>query len=111
MLIGGTPGYQIVGAFASVETAAGSTVWTDVVLLDIGLPGMSGVEGVAHLKARFPSVYILMLTVYSDDEHIFDAICAGASGYLLKDTPPAGLLDAIREVARARRRPTSPTRS
>jgi DNA-binding NarL/FixJ family response regulator len=60
---------------------------------------MSGIEGVAILKERYPDLLILMLTVYDDDERIFDAMCAGASGYLLKKTPPARLLDSLREVA------------
>jgi DNA-binding NarL/FixJ family response regulator len=70
-----------------------------LLLSDIGLPGMSGIEGVAILKERYPDLLILMLTVYDDDERIFDAMCAGASGYLLKKTPPARLLDSLREVA------------
>jgi DNA-binding NarL/FixJ family response regulator len=60
---------------------------------------MSGIEGVAILKELYPDLLILMLTVYDDDERIFDAMCAGASGYLLKKTPPARLLDSLREVA------------
>ena len=69
----------------------------DVVLADIGLPGMNGIEGVRILKERHPSLTVLMLTVYEDDERIFDALCAGASGYLVKKTPPARLLESIRE--------------
>ena len=59
---------------------------------------MSGIEGVRRLKASHPATHILMLTVHDDDHHIFEAICAGASGYLLKDTPPVRLVEAIREV-------------
>ena len=70
----------------------------DVLLSDIGLPGMSGIEGIRILKERYPQMQILMLTVYDDDDRIFDALCAGASGYLLKRTPPAKLLDNIREA-------------
>ncbi len=69
-----------------------------IVLVDIGLPGMSGIEGVALLKARFPEMQALILTVYKDDDRIFGAICAGACGYLLKKTPPARLLASLREV-------------
>jgi DNA-binding NarL/FixJ family response regulator len=99
-LIQGTPGYRIVGKFASMEEALIKLDWDppEVVLVDIGLPGMSGIEGVRRLKARWPTLLILMLTVYADNEHIFEAICAGACGYLLKDTPPPKLLDAIREL-------------
>jgi DNA-binding NarL/FixJ family response regulator len=70
----------------------------DVVLSDIGLPGMNGIEGVRNLKQRFPDLLVLMLTVYDDDERIFGAMCAGACGYLLKNTPPARLLESLREV-------------
>jgi DNA-binding NarL/FixJ family response regulator len=100
-LIGGTAGYRIVGMFASMEETQRKLPADppDVVLLDIGLPGMSGVEGVAHLKARWPFVRILMLTVYGDNRHVLEAICAGAVGYLLKDTPPAKLLEALGELA------------
>jgi len=71
----------------------------DVALVDIGLPGMSGVDGVRLLKERYPQLVILMQTVYDDDERIFDALCAGASGYLLKKTQPARLLEGLREAA------------
>jgi DNA-binding NarL/FixJ family response regulator len=70
----------------------------DVVLTDIGLPGMDGIEGVRRLKERHPGLVILMLTVYDDDGRVFDALCAGACGYLLKKTPPARLLEAVREA-------------
>ena len=70
-----------------------------MILTDIGLPGMSGIEGTRLLRERFPAVPILALTVYDDDDNVFDAICAGASGYLLKNTPPARLLASLREVA------------
>jgi DNA-binding NarL/FixJ family response regulator len=70
----------------------------DVALLDINLPGMSGIEGIPHLKSRFPRLSILMLTVYDDDDRIFEALCAGACGYLLKKTPPARLLVSVKEA-------------
>jgi DNA-binding NarL/FixJ family response regulator len=70
----------------------------EVALVDIGLPGMSGIEGLAVLRQRYPSVALLMLTVYEDDERIFRALCAGACGYLLKKTPPVKLLEALAEV-------------
>ena len=72
---------------------------TDVILTDIGLPGMSGIEGIGVLHERHPQIPVLALTVYDNDEQVFDALCAGASGYLLKNTPPARLLEALREVA------------
>ena len=99
-LIGGTPGYRIVGKFSSMEDALAAIDRDppDVALCDIGLPGMSGIEGVRRLKSLYPAMLILMLTVYTDNDHIFEAICSGASGYILKDTPPTKLLEAIREL-------------
>jgi DNA-binding NarL/FixJ family response regulator len=70
----------------------------DAILVDIGLPGMSGVDGIRILKERFPKLCLLVLTVYDDDDRIFDALCAGASGYLLKKTPPARLLEWLKEA-------------
>ncbi|MGO8676027.1 MAG: response regulator transcription factor [Limisphaerales bacterium] len=72
----------------------------EVVLMDINLPGMNGVECVRHLKPRLPGTQVLMLTVYEDTDTIFNALAAGASGYLLKRTKSAELLEAIREVNR-----------
>jgi len=99
-LIGGSRGFRVTGAFGSMEEAIRRLPEKapDVLLADIGLPGMSGVEGVRKLKTTLPDLQILMLTVYGDNEHIFEAICAGACGYLLKDTPPTKLLEAIREL-------------
>jgi DNA-binding NarL/FixJ family response regulator len=100
MLIGGTPGFRCTGAYRTMEEALQKIGFElpDVVLNDIGLPGMSGIEGIRILKERYPNLLILMLTVYDDDERIFDAMCAGASGYLLKKTPPARLLDSLKEA-------------
>ncbi len=70
-----------------------------VALVDIGLPGLSGIEGVRILRARYPSIAPVLLTVYKDDDRIFQAICAGACGYLLKTTPPPRLLEGLREIA------------
>jgi DNA-binding NarL/FixJ family response regulator len=100
MLIDGTDGYSCVGAFPTMEDAIAG-IQRDapqVALVDIGLPGMSGIEGIAILKERHPELGLLMLSVYDDDERIFQALCAGACGYLLKKTPPARLLESIREV-------------
>lgn len=100
MLIGGTPGFRCTGAYRTMEEALQKIGFElpDVVLNDIGLPGMSGIEGIRILKERYPNLLILMLTVYDDDERIFEAMCAGASGYLLKKTPPARLLDSLKEA-------------
>jgi len=100
ILIDGTEGYRCTGSFRSMEEALdriGGNL-PDVVLVDIGLPGMSGVDGIRILKERYPGLLLVMNTVYEDDERIFDALCAGACGYLLKKTPPARLLESIREV-------------
>jgi DNA-binding NarL/FixJ family response regulator len=98
-LINGTEGYQCAGGYRSMEEALEKLRQDvpDVVLCDIGLPGMSGIEGIRILKERYPNLSILMLSVYDDDERIFDALCAGACGYLLKRTPPARLLESLRE--------------
>lgn len=99
-LINFTEGFRCTGSYRSVEEALERLKddVPDVLLSDIGLPGLSGIEGVRILKGRFPDMQILMLTVYDDDDRIFDALCAGASGYLLKRTPPAKLLENIREA-------------
>ncbi len=100
LLINGTQGYRCVDNFRSMEEALeriGQRL-PDVVLVDIGLPGMSGIEGIRLLRERYPKLLMLTLTVYDDDERIFEALCAGASGYLLKKTPPSRLLESIREV-------------
>jgi DNA-binding NarL/FixJ family response regulator len=70
----------------------------NVLLSDIGLPGMDGIEGIRILKEKFPELLVIMISIYDDDERIFDALCAGACGYLLKKTPPVRLLEALREA-------------
>lgn len=70
----------------------------DVILMDIGLPGMDGIRGVEQIKTRAPSVNVVMLTVHHDDDRIFRAVCAGASGYLLKTADPAEIVDAVTQV-------------
>jgi DNA-binding NarL/FixJ family response regulator len=99
-LLDSTPEYALVGAFESVEEALRhrTSEAPDVMLLDIHLPGMSGTDGIKLLKEKYPSVQILMLTIYDEQEKVFEAICNGACGYLLKKTPPARLLEAIREA-------------
>ena len=101
LLISGTEGFKCTGSYRSMEEALDKLKvhQPHLLLSDIGLPGMSGIEGVAILKELYPDLLILMLTVYDDDERIFDAMCAGASGYLLKKTPPGRLLESLREVA------------
>lgn len=99
-LIGATPGYRCTGIYGSMEEALEKIPHNlpDIVLSDIGLPGMDGIEGIRLLKDRHPELLILMLTVYDDNERIFDALCAGACGYLLKKTPSAKLIDCLKEA-------------
>jgi len=99
-IINSSEGLTCVGAYNSCETAldALKTVAPDVVLMDIGLPGMSGIEGVKLIKSPYASIDVLMHTVYDDDEKIFQSICAGASGYVLKNAESSELIKAIREI-------------
>jgi DNA-binding NarL/FixJ family response regulator len=99
-LINGSEGFRCTGSFRSMEEALdriGADLH-DVVLVDIGLPGMDGIEGIRILKERYPNLILLTHTVYDGDERIFDALCAGASGYLLKKTSPVRLLESLREA-------------
>ena len=100
VLIDGSPGFACVGAWPSVEEALVALPRDppDVLLMDIQLPGVSGAEGVRLVRETHPGVEILMLTVLAERARIFESICNGACGYLLKDTPPARLLDALREA-------------
>lgn len=100
------PGVRCVGAFASGEEAlrafavSGRERLPDVVLMDIELPGISGIDATIEIREKFPSCDILILTVFENDDAIFRAIRAGASGYLLKDEPFEAIIDAVRELAR-----------
>ena len=100
LLINGTPGYACVARFRSVEDALNTRTRFEpnVLLLDIRLPGILGSEGVGVLKEKYPSVQIVMLTINADDDSVFESICRGACGYLLKNTSPARLLEAISET-------------
>ena len=101
-ILGSARDVRFVGACVSGEEALDRihVMRPDVVLMDIKLPGMSGIECVAHLKRALPSLQILMLTVYEDSERIFRALKAGADGYLVKSSPPEVLLEAIDDVRR-----------
>src|SRR5712692_2044145 len=101
LLINNADRFECRHVYASMEAAL-EGIGTNpprVALVDIGLPGMSGIDGVRILRERYPSIAPVVLTVFKDDDRIFQAICAGACGYLLKKTPPARLLDAVRETA------------
>jgi DNA-binding NarL/FixJ family response regulator len=95
-------GLKLAGVYGSCEEAFADEHFVDseVVLMDIGLPGISGIEGVRILKEKNSDTLVVMCTVYEDDQKIFDAICAGAIGYLLKDVDSTQLINAIREAAR-----------
>lgn len=99
-ILGGARDVRFVGACATGEEALNRihVLQPDVVLMDIKLPGMSGIECVAQLKRALPSLQIIMLTVYEDSERIFRALKAGADGYLVKSSPPEVLLQAIDDV-------------
>lgn len=99
-LLNGGDEFRCTGVFPNAESALKSLPreWPDVVLMDINLPNMSGIECVAQLKEAKPALQIIMLTICADDEQIFSSLKAGASGYLVKKTRPAEILEAIIEV-------------
>jgi DNA-binding NarL/FixJ family response regulator len=99
-LIEGSEGFLCMNAWGSMEDALASE-WTtplNVILLDLGLPGMSGIEGIPMLRKRCPGTALVVLTVYDDNDRVFRALCAGATGYLLKNTPPVKLLEGLRDA-------------
>jgi DNA-binding NarL/FixJ family response regulator len=99
-LINGTEGFSCPAVYGNCESLFSDNRLhsTDVVLMDIALPGMNGIEGVKIIKEKYPEVNVIMLTIYEENQHIFDALCAGACGYLVKKTPPAQLIEAIKDV-------------
>jgi DNA-binding NarL/FixJ family response regulator len=99
-LINGTSGFECVASYGMMETALAriENEKPDAILTDLGLPGMSGIEGIKRLREIFPEVPIIALTIYDNDTEIFNALCNGANGYLLKNTPPARLLEALKEA-------------
>lgn len=90
--------FAVSGSYDSVESALKEMIKSDVVLLDIGLPGKSGIEGLKEIKHKFPETIVIMLTSMLDDEKIFDAISSGADGYLLKKTSGHRILEAVKET-------------
>lgn len=100
-LVNGTAGFDLAFAAGSVEEALRSTPRAQprVILLDIHLPGLSGIDGVGPIREQFPGATVLMLTVFEDEDRIFEALCNGAGGYLLKKTPPAKLVEYVGEAA------------
>jgi DNA-binding NarL/FixJ family response regulator len=100
LLISTNPDMEVVGSFGNVLNCVNDCLKCepDIVLMDIQMPGMSGIEAVQILKHELPTIQILMQTVFEDDDRVFDAICAGASGYVLKDDLKNKLIDAIKEL-------------
>ena len=99
-ILNGTDGFMCTGAFTSCNDLAhdiGRSL-PDIVLMDIEMNGINGIEATKTIKQEFPSIKILIQTVFEDDDKVFSAICAGASGYILKKTTPAKLIEAIQEV-------------
>lgn len=99
-LVGFTPNFSCEKSFGSMETALHYVTRSevDLVLTDIGLPKMDGIEGTRVLLEKFPDLPIVILSVHNENEKIFQALCAGANGYLLKNTPPAQIIEALTEV-------------
>lgn len=100
LLLGGCDDFHLIGAFVTGEDAVAAVyeLAPDVIIMDIELPGISGIESTRLIKEILPHTHIIMYTVYEDDEKLFDSLCAGASGYLLKKTPPDQLAKAIKDV-------------
>lgn len=99
-LIDDTPGYVLLGAYGSMEEALPGLEerLPDAMVIDLGLPGMTGIDGIRLLHERYPRLAMIVFTVFDDDQRIFEAICAGAQGYLLKNAAPVALLSGIREI-------------
>jgi DNA-binding NarL/FixJ family response regulator len=100
MLVSGLGDFTLVGAFPDCGNIEDEIIkfYPDVVLMDIDMPNVNGIEGLKILKKISPDTQVIMLTIFEDNEHIFEAICEGASGYILKRTPPSKILDAITDV-------------
>jgi DNA-binding NarL/FixJ family response regulator len=100
LLLGEGSGFDVVGAFPDCDAAEKQIgdLNPDLVVMDIDMPGIGGIEGVKIIKSHFPEVKIVMHTVFDDDNRIFDCICAGADGYLLKNTSPVKLIQALQDV-------------
>jgi DNA-binding NarL/FixJ family response regulator len=98
--IADTPGYSVTTSLSSAQDLIESLQieLPDIALMDIDMPGLTGIEATSLVKSLFPDVQVLILTVYEDEERIFNAILAGASGYLLKKSTPSRILEAIKEI-------------
>ncbi|WP_109694897.1 response regulator [Chitinophaga deserti] len=100
LLIDGAQNFVVCGAFRNCDNILQQMddLLPDVLLMDIDMPGTNGIEGLRMVRSRYPNLPILMLTVFDDNQHVFEAIKAGADGYLLKKTPPDKLLDYLQDV-------------
>lgn len=110
ILLDREPSFHVVGDFASCTNAAeiAGNLLPDVVIMDIDMPGINGIEGLRQIKETKPNTSIIMYTVFEDDDKLFDSLCAGANGYLLKNSPYERLVDAIKDVLQGGA-PMSPT--
>ncbi len=101
LLLGTGTGFTIAGSFSDCTKVLEQMEILDpqLVIMDIDMPGMNGIEGVRHIKRGFPHIKVIMYTVFDDDHRIFECICNGADGYLLKNTPPLKLIQALEELA------------
>jgi len=100
LLLSTEPSFEVVGSYSHVLDCIDDVIESrpDIVLMDIEMPGMTGIEAVHLIKKEFPQVQILMQTIFEDDDRVFDSICAGASGYILKNHLNTKLVDAIKEL-------------
>jgi DNA-binding NarL/FixJ family response regulator len=101
LLLGEESGFQVVGAFPDCTRAVPDMekLRPELVIMDIDMPGVNGIEGVKRIKSKFTDIKVVMHTVFDDDNRIFDCICNGADGYMLKNTSPAKLIQALEELA------------
>ena len=101
LLLGEGSGFNVLGAFPDCDTVAKQVkaLNPDLVIMDIDMPGIGGIEGVRIIKSDFPEVKVIMHTVFDDDSRIFESICAGADGYILKNTSPVKLVASLQELA------------
>lgn len=100
LLIDATEGYECLSTYGDCESAIEGIeeILPDVILMDIGLPGMSGIEGIKKIKQKHPEIDIIVLSIHENDENVFESLCSGATGYLTKETPPDKIIEAIKEV-------------